>query len=107
MALMSKHLMIPVASQNKDIVMLGGFSRYATMVFVARPDIKVPTKGKTRHQRPGDPYESAPLKHLGLDADKDIKMLALGSNDIMWARSNRPGMTILSPPGTISRAKRG
>jgi len=40
--------MIPVSVQNRDVVMLGGFSRYASMVFVARPDIKRPQdlKGK-------------------------------------------------------------
>jgi NitT/TauT family transport system substrate-binding protein len=40
LAIMSAYLMIPVAVQNKDVVMLGGFSRYASMVFVARPDVK-------------------------------------------------------------------
>ena len=40
LAIMSAYLMIPVSVQNKDVVMLGGFSRYASMVFVARPDIK-------------------------------------------------------------------
>jgi ABC-type nitrate/sulfonate/bicarbonate transport system substrate-binding protein len=39
-AIMSAYLMIPVSVQNRDVVMLGGFSRFASMVFVARPDIK-------------------------------------------------------------------
>src|SRR5687768_2259174 len=40
LAIMSAYLMIPVAERNRDVVMLGGFSRYASMVLVARPDIK-------------------------------------------------------------------
>ena len=90
MTIMSAYLMIPVSVQNRDIVMLGGFSRYASMVFVARPDIKSPQdfKGKiVGIQRPGDAYEKSArfaLKHIGLDADKDVKLLALGSNDVMW-----------------------
>ena len=91
LAIMSAYLMIPVATQNKDVVMLGGFSRYASMVFVARPDVKSAQdlKGKiVGIQRPGDAYEKSArfaLRHLGLDADKDIKMLSLGSNDVMWS----------------------
>lgn len=115
MTLMSAYLMIPVASQNKDIVMLGGFSRYATMVFVARPDIKSAQdlKGKiVGIQRPGDAYEKSArfaLKHLGLDADKDIKMLALGSNDVMFGalQTGRVAATVLSPPGTLFARKAG
>ena len=115
MALMSAYLMIPVASQNKDIVMLGGFSRYASMVLVARPDIKnaQDLKGKiVGIQRPGDAYEKSArfaLKHLGLDADKDVKMLALGSNDVMWGalQTGRVAATILSPPGTLFARKAG
>jgi ABC-type nitrate/sulfonate/bicarbonate transport system substrate-binding protein len=30
LAIMSAHLMIPVAVQNRDVVMLGGFSRHST-----------------------------------------------------------------------------
>ena len=76
--------------------MLGGFSRYATMVFVARPDIKSAQdlKGKiVGIQRPGDAYEKSArfaLKHIGLDADKDVKLLALGSNDVMWGALTIP-----------------
>ena len=40
LAIMSAYLMIPVAVQNRDVDMLGGFSRYASMVFVARPEVK-------------------------------------------------------------------
>ena len=115
MTIMSAYLMIPVSTQNRDVVMLGGFSRYATMVFVARPDIKSAQdlKGKiVGIQRPGDAYEKSArfaLKHLGLDADKDIKMLSLGSNDVMWSALNtgRVSATVLSPPGTLFARKAG
>ena len=62
MTIMSAYLMIPVSAQNRDIVMLGGFSRYATMVFVSRPDIKSAQdlRGKIIGiQRPGDAYEKS------------------------------------------------
>jgi NitT/TauT family transport system substrate-binding protein len=84
MTIMSAYLMIPVSVQNRDVVMVGGFSRYASMVLVARPEIKSAhdLKGKiVGIQRPGDAYEKSArfaLRHIGLDADKDIKMLALG-----------------------------
>ena len=84
MTIMSAYLMIPVSVQNRDVVMVGGFSRYASMVLVARPEIKSAQdlKGKiVGIQRPGDAYEKSArfaLRHIGLDADKDIKMLALG-----------------------------
>src|SRR6185295_12717656 len=115
LAIMSAYLMIPVAVQNKDVVMLGGFSRYASMVFVARPDVRGPQdlKGKiVGIQRPGDAYEKSArfaLRHLGLDADKDVKMLALGTNDVMWSalQTGRVSATILSPPGTLFARKAG
>jgi len=25
------------------------------------------------------------LRHLGLDADKDVQLLALGTNEVMWS----------------------
>jgi len=115
LAIMSAYLMIPVAVQNKDVVMLGGFSRYASMVFVARPDVKgaQDLKGKiVGIQRPGDAYEKSArfaLRHLGLDADGDVKMLALGTNDVMWSalQTGRVTATILSPPGTLFARKAG
>jgi len=115
LAIMSAYLMIPVAERNKDVVMLGGFSRYASMVFVARPDIKgaQDLKGKiVGIQRPGDAYEKSArfaLKHLGLDADRDVKMLALGANDVMWSalQTGKVSATILSPPGTLFARKAG
>jgi NitT/TauT family transport system substrate-binding protein len=115
LAIMSAYLMIPVATQNKDVVMLGGFSRYASMVFVARPEVKgvQDLKGKIIGiQRPGDAYEKSArfaLRHLGLDADKDVQMLALGTNDVMWSalQTGRVAATILSPPGTLFARKAG
>lgn len=115
LAIMSAYLMIPVAVQQKDVVMLGGFSRYASMVFVARPEMKTAQdlKGKlVGIQRPGDAYEKSArfaLRHLGLDADKDVQLLALGANDVMWnaLQNNRVSATILSPPGTLFARKAG
>ena len=115
LAIMSAYLMIPVSERNRDIVMLGGFSRYASMVLVARPEIKSPQdlKGKiVGIQRPGDAYEKSlrfGLRHLGLDADKDVTMLALGTNDVMWGalQTGRVAATILSPPGTLFARKAG
>lgn len=115
LAIMSAYLMLPVAAQNKDVVMLGGFSRYASMVFVARPDVKgaQDLKGKiVGIQRPGDAYEKSArfaLRHLGLDADKDVQLLALGTNDVMWnaLQTGRVSATILSPPGTLFARKAG
>ncbi len=115
LAIMSAYLMLPVAAQNKDVAMLGGFSRYASMVFVARPDVKgaQDLKGKVVGiQRPGDAYEKSArfaLRHLGLDADKDVQMLALGTNDVMWSalQTGRVSATILSPPGTLFARKAG
>ena len=69
----------------------GGFSRYASMVVVAWPDVKSAQdlKGKiVGIQRPGDAYEKSArfaLRHLGLDADKDVQLLALGTNEVMWS----------------------
>jgi ABC-type nitrate/sulfonate/bicarbonate transport system substrate-binding protein len=85
------------------------------MVFVARPDVKgaQDLKGKiVGIQRPGDAYEKSArfaLRHLGLDADKDVKMLALGTNDVMWSalQTGRVTATILSPPGTLFARKAG
>jgi ABC-type nitrate/sulfonate/bicarbonate transport system substrate-binding protein len=114
-AIMSAYLMIPVWVQNRDVVMLGGFSRFASMVFVARPDIKSAQdlKGKIIGiQRPGDAYEKSArfaLRHLGLDADRDVKMLSLGTNDVMWSalQTGRVSATILSPPGTLFARRAG
>jgi ABC-type nitrate/sulfonate/bicarbonate transport system substrate-binding protein len=101
--------------QNKDVVMLGGFSRYATMTLVARPEIKTARdlKGKIFGiQRPGDAYEKnarVGLRHLGLDPDKDVSFLSLGTNDVMWTalQTGRVAATVLSPPATLFARKAG
>jgi len=114
-AIMSAFLAIPVSVQNRDVVMLGGFSRYATMVLVARPEIRNPKdlKGKVVGlQRPGDAYEKnarIALRHLGLDMDKDVTALSLGSNEVMWTalQTGRVSATVLSPPATFFARKAG
>lgn len=115
LAIMSAYLMIPVAERNRDVVMLGGFSRYASMVLVARPEIKnaQDLRGKiVGIQRPGDAYEKSmrfALRHVGLDADKDVQMLSLGTNDVMWGalQTGRVAATVLSPPATLFARKAG
>ena len=114
-AIMSAFLAIPVSVQNRDVVMLGGFSRYATMVLVARPEIRSPAdlKGKVFGlQRPGDAYEKnarIALRLLGLDMDKDVTALSLGSNEVMWTalQTGRVAATVLSPPATLFARKAG
>jgi NitT/TauT family transport system substrate-binding protein len=114
-AIMSAFLAIPVSVQNRDVVMLGGFSRYATMVLVARPEIRTSRdlKGKILGlQRPGDAYEKnarIALRHLGLDPDKDVTPLSLGSNEVMWTalQTGRVSATVLSPPATLFARKAG
>ncbi|MBI2209932.1 MAG: ABC transporter substrate-binding protein [Deltaproteobacteria bacterium] len=39
-ATMSAFLMIPVAAQNREVVMLSGVTRYASMSLVSRPEIR-------------------------------------------------------------------
>lgn len=115
LAIMSAFLMIPVSVQNRDVVMLGGFSRYATMTLVARPEIRMARdlKGKIfGFQRPGDAYEKNArigLRHLGLDPDKDVSFLSLGTNDVMWTalQTGRVAATVLSPPQTLFARKAG
>ena len=114
-AIMSAYLAIPVATRNRDVVMLGGFSRYATMVLVARPEIRTARdlKGKIFGlQRPGDAYEKnarVALRHLGIDLDKDMIPLSLGSNEVMWTalQTGRVAATVLSPPATFFARKAG
>jgi ABC-type nitrate/sulfonate/bicarbonate transport system substrate-binding protein len=87
---MSAYLMIPVAAQNREVVMLSGVTRYASMSLVARPEIRGAgdLAGTVLGlQRPGDAYEKnarSALQHLGLNPDKDVKFLYLGSNEVMW-----------------------
>ncbi len=114
-AIMSAYLLIPVASQSPDAVMLGGFTRYATMFLVARPEITSARqlRGKiVGLQRPGDAYEKnarVALKHLGLDPDRDVKFLFLGSNEVMWTAldTRKVAATMLTPPGTLFARKAG
>lgn len=114
-AIMSAYLLIPVASQNPDVVMLGGFTRYATMFLVARPEITSAQQLRgtiVGLQRPGDAYEKNArfaLKHLGLDPDRDVKFLFLGSNEVMWTAldTRKVAATMLTPPGTLFARKAG
>jgi ABC-type nitrate/sulfonate/bicarbonate transport system substrate-binding protein len=95
--------------------MLAGFTRYASMYLVARPEISTANdlRGKiVGLQRPGDAYEKnarVALRHLGLDPDKDVKFLYLGSNEVMWTSLNarRVGATMLTPPSTLFARKSG
>ncbi len=112
-AIMSAYLLVPVAVQNPDVVMLGGFTRYATMFLVARPEITTAhqLRGKiVGLQRPGDAYEKnarVALKHLGLDPDRDVKILFLGSNEVMWTAldGRKIAATMLTPPATLFARK--
>jgi NitT/TauT family transport system substrate-binding protein len=114
-ATMSAFLLIPVAVQNSDVVMLGGLSRYASMSLVSRPEIR---SGKELAgaviglQRPGDAYEKnarSALQHLGLHPERDVKFLYLGSNEVMWTAldQRRIAATMLSPPQTLFARKAG
>ena len=115
LAIMSAYLMIPVAVQNKDVVMLGGFSRYASMVFVARPDVKgaQDLKGKiVGIQRPGDAYEKSARFACAIWAWTRTKTsrcwrsaptMSCGAR----CRPVRVTATILSPPGTLFARKAG
>jgi len=49
------------------------------------------------------------LRHVGLDADKDVQMLSLGINDVMWGalQTGRVAATVLSPPATLFARKAG
>ncbi len=114
-ATMSAFLMIPVAVQNRDVVMLGGLTRYASMYLVSRPEIRGAKELAgtiVGLQRPGDAYEKnarSALSHMGLNPDKDVKFLYLGSNEVMWValEQRRVGSTMLSPPATLFARKAG
>ena len=114
-SIMSAFLLLPAAVQERDLVMLAGFTRYASMYLVARPEISTANdlRGKiVGLQRPGDAYEKnarVALRHLGLDPDKDVKFLYLGSNEVMWTSLNarRVGATMLTPPSTLFARKSG
>ncbi len=114
-ATMSAYLLIPVAVKNSDVAMLGGLTRYASMTFIARPEIRSPKElmgAVVGLQRPGDAYEKnarAAIQHLGLNPDKDVKWLYLGSNDAMWLalQARRVQATVVSPPATLFARKAG
>jgi NitT/TauT family transport system substrate-binding protein len=112
-SIMSAFLLIPVSVQYRDVVMLAGLTRYASMSLVARPEIKNANdlRGKVIGlQRPGDAYEvnaRSALRHLGLDPDKDVKFLFLGSNEVMWVslEARTVAATMLTPPSTLFARK--
>jgi NitT/TauT family transport system substrate-binding protein len=114
-SIMSAFLLLPAAVQERDLVMLAGFTRYASMYLVARPEISTANdlRGKiVGLQRPGDAYEKnalVALRHLGLDPDKDVKLLYLGSNEVMWTAldARRVSATMLTPPSTLFARKSG
>ena len=114
-ATMSAYLLIPVAVKNSDVAMLGGLTRYASMTFIARPEIRSGKDlmgGVIGLQRPGDAYEKnarTAIQHLGLNPDKDVKWLYLGSNDAMWLalQARRVHATVISPPATLFARKAG
>ena len=113
--IMSSFLMIPVSVQHGDVVMLGGFTRYASMFFVSRPETAgaKELRGKiVGLQRPGDAYEKSArfaVRHLGLDPDKDVKFLFLGSNEVMWTalQTGKVAATMITPPATVFARKAG
>ncbi len=116
-SIMSAFLLIPAAVHHKgDPVMLGGFSTgFTGTTFVSRPDIRTAKdlRGKiVGVQRPGDAVERNArfaLQHLGLDPDKDVKIIYFGSNEVLWSalETNRASAAILSPPRTMLARKAG
>ncbi len=114
-ATMSAYLLIPVSVKNGDVVMLGGLTRYASMSLVTRPEIRSAKElagAIIGLQRPGDAYEKnarSALQHLGLNPDKDVKLLFLGSNEAMWIalEARKVSATMLSPPATLFARKAG
>ena len=113
--IMSAFLLIPASMKQGDVIMLGGFSRYASMTLASRPEIRTARelKGKiVGLQRPGDAYEKnarTALRHLGLDPDKDVTLIYLGSNEVMWPalETGKVAATMISPPTTIPARKMG
>lgn len=114
-SIMSAFLLIPVSVQSRDVVMLGGFTRYATMILASRPEIRTAEelRGKTVGlQRPGDAYEvnaRFALRQLGLDPHRDVSFIYLGSNEVMWPalQTKKVAATMLSPPATLFARKSG
>lgn len=115
-SIMSAFLLIPSSVRNGDPVMLGGFStRFTGTALMSRPEIRTAKelRGKiVGVQRPGDAVEKNArfaLRHLGLDANKDVKLIYFGSNEVLWSalETNRAAAAILSPPRTIAARKAG
>ena len=114
-SIMSAFLLLPAAVQYRDLVILAGFTRFASMYLVSRPEISTANdlRGKIIGlQRPGDAYEKnalVALRQLGLDPDKDVKFLYVGSNEVMWTalEARRVGATMLTPPSTLFARKAG
>jgi len=114
-SIMSAYLLIPVSVKSGDVVMLGGFTRYAGMILGSLPEIRTADqlRGKTIGlQRPGDAYEvnaRFALRHLGLDPDKDVTFIYLGSNEVMFPalQTKKVAATMLSPPATLFARKAG
>ena len=114
-SIMSAFLLLPAAVQYRDLIILTGFTRYASMYMVSRPEISTANDLREKIiglQRPGDAYEKNArfaLSHLGLDPDKDVKFLYVGSNEVMWTalESRRISATMLTPPSTLFARKAG
>ena len=114
-SIMSAFLMISGAVKEKDLVMLSGLTRYASMSLVARPEIRSgeALRGKVIGlQRPGDAYEMNArfaLRHLGLEPVKDVKFLFLGSNEVLWPalEGKRVDAAVITPPATLWARKAG
>jgi NitT/TauT family transport system substrate-binding protein len=114
-SIMSAFLLIPVSVQSGDVIMLGAFSRYATMALISRSDIRTAEelRGKTIGlQRPGDATEinaRFALRHLGLDPTRDVTFLYLGSNELMWPalQTKKVAATMLQQPWTLMARKSG
>ncbi|HXG50189.1 MAG TPA: ABC transporter substrate-binding protein [candidate division Zixibacteria bacterium] len=114
-ATMSAYLLIPVSVRNRDVAMLAGLTRYASMTLVSRPEIRSAKDlagAVIGLQRPGDAYEKnarAALQHLGLSPDRDVKFLYLGSNEAMWIalEARKVAATMVSPPATLFARKAG
>jgi NitT/TauT family transport system substrate-binding protein len=89
-SIMSAFLLIPVSVQSGDVIMLGAFSRYATMTLISSSEIRTAEELRGKMiglQRPGDATEinaRFALRHLGLDPSRDVSLLYLGSNELMW-----------------------
>ncbi|HXK26762.1 MAG TPA: ABC transporter substrate-binding protein [Candidatus Binatia bacterium] len=115
-SIMSAFILIPAAVRYKDPVILGGFStRFTGTTLVSRPEIRSAKdlRGKiVGVQRPGDAVERNArfaLRHLGLNPDKDVKLIYFGSNEVLWSalETNRASAAILSPPRTVLARKVG